>query len=137
MGDVCFSFVVMMFYFFRWMKMNMIIFLMEAEMVEMAMLVMLVLREMAMASTSVDGLSLRRWTVGRWSHACMGGRRSSAKKNHLKHSTSLLSLRRNTCITGPALNSWCCSVLRDCPNFLQTIEPKNPLNRTFLVPNMF
>ena len=111
MGDVCFSFVVMMFYFFRWMKMNMIIFLMEAEMVEMAMLVMLVVeememamlvmlvveemamarlvislvREMAMARTSVDGLSLRRWTVGRWSHACMGAPRSSAKKNHLKH----------------------------------------------------
>ena len=105
--------------------MNMIIFLMEAEMVEMAMLVMLVaeemvkmamlvmlvLREMAMASTSVDGLSLRRWTVGRWSHACMGGPRSSEKekeKNHLKHLFILLSLRRNTCITGPALNSWCC-----------------------------
>ena len=116
MGDVCFSFVVMMFYFFRWMKMNMIIFLMEAEMVEMAMLVMLVVEEMEMArlvmfvvremlemaSTSVDGLSLRRWTVGRWSHACMGAPRSSAKKNHLKHSASLLSLRRNTCITGPA-----------------------------------
>ena len=60
MGDVCFSFVVMMFYFFRWMKMNMIIFLMEAEMVEMAMLVMLVLRRwqapLLMAFPSEDGL---------------------------------------------------------------------------------
>ena len=107
MGDVCFSFVVMVFYFFRWMKMNMIIFLMEAEMVEMAMLVMLVVEEMAMASTSVDVLSLQRWTVGWLSHACMGGRRSSAKKNHLKH-LCWLSLGRNTCITGPALISWCC-----------------------------
>ena len=85
------------------------------------------MKEMMLATTSVDGLSLQRLTVGLLSRACTGDHRqrsSAADKKSpptfiLFDFTGLQHLHNMV-----SLISECCLVLRGCPNLVFIFCPK-------------